>query len=589
VPSTAGAASTKLFAGVKASGDASCTSVANACTLGKALSIVTRGGVIELVTSGIEGTSSTYYASGPSGFSVATSGTSAAAPVEMQPAAGVRTPILDGGGDAPVLNIGKAMHLVISGLEIQNGFTAARSGGGGITNNAGAALTITDSTFSDNYGPQDGGAIENGSGGALTVTNSTFSGNSACLGGAIANGYGTSATATIERSTFSGNSAICQGGAIDNGDGGAGVMTIGNSTFWENSAPDGGAVANGDGSSAKLTVTSSTFSDDAGSSDGATIDTGGGKGNGSGIAVAGDLIAGSCRQLGGSWTDQGDNAASSSSCLKGGKGDVSSTQLATDLGPLADNGGTTETMGLLPGSPASGLIPNPTSGLCPVVDQTEQPSPIDAPCSAGALQPHPVISSVAFSTESGVLSVRIAGTGFGTQGNLGPPTSASTCSGKSASGDDYANNLYLTDRSLKWNAGQGPPYGCSYYGLLLSSYSNTGVVFTLGSDYPSYGSLSSGAAFTMHLLGAVLSGNAAASPKIISFSPKSGRAGTIVTVKGLALAHASAVTFNGVKGSVSDDMSGTVKVKVPPGATSGVLQIRTSAGTATSATAFTVT
>ena len=149
----------------------------------------------------------------------------------------MQTPILDGGGKHPVLKVGNAMHLVISGLAVQDGLSDASSSGGGITDDSRAVVTVTDSTFSDDYGPQDGGAIQNGSGGTLTATDSTFTDNSACLGGAIANGYGGSGTATITRSTFSGNRAFCQGGAIANGNGGSGALTITDSTFFGNALP----------------------------------------------------------------------------------------------------------------------------------------------------------------------------------------------------------------------------------------------------------------------------------------------------------------------------------------------------------------
>ena len=62
---------------------------------------------------------------GSSGFSIATSRTSATSPVVIEPAPGVQTPILDGGGKHPVLKVGNAMHLVISGLVIQDGFSDA--------------------------------------------------------------------------------------------------------------------------------------------------------------------------------------------------------------------------------------------------------------------------------------------------------------------------------------------------------------------------------------------------------------------------------------------------------------------------------
>ncbi|MGA3146517.1 MAG: IPT/TIG domain-containing protein [Acidimicrobiales bacterium] len=589
-PATAGAAPSKLYAGAHASGAADCSSAANACTLARALGDVAAGGTVELVTPGHEGTASTYYSPGSSGFSIATSLTSATSPVMIEPASGVQTPILDGGGKHPVLKVGNAMHLAISGLVIQNGFSDASSSGGGITDDARAVVTVTDSILSDNYGPQDGGAVQNGSGGTVTATDSTFADNSACLGGAISNGYRGSGTTTVTRSTFSGNRAFCEGGAIANGDDGTGALTITASTFSGNGAPEGAAIENGDGGSGRLSVTASTFSGNTASSGGATIDNGDGGGRGSTLAAGADILAGSCRQVSGTWTDLGENVASSPSCLKAGKGDVATAKLAGLLGPLADNGGPTETMALLPGNPANGLIPEPTSGLCPVAaDQTGRPGPAGAPCNAGSLQLHPVISSVTFSGTAVTPTVTVTGAGFGSQANIGAPTPASICSGRSSTGDDYAGNLYLYEWIGKWGAGEGPPAACDYYGLLISQYSATRIIFTLGSDYPTYGKLKLGDLFTMRVLGAALSGGIAPAPVITGFSPASGRVGTTVTIRGSGLAHASEVTVNGVKAPITDDTAGTIKVRVPKGATSGRIQVTAARVTVASATAFDVT
>ena len=382
------AAAAELFAGAHASGAATCSSAANACTLKQALGAVAPGGTVELVTPGHEGTTSSYYSAGSPGFSIATSGTSAARPVVIEAAPGVQAPILDGGGKHSILKVGN-MHLVIRDLSIQDGYAATSSSAGGITSDSRATLTVANTSFADNFAPQDGGAIQNGPGGTLTVIDSTFSGNSACLGGAVVNGYGGSGTATIARSTFSGNRAFCQGGAVANGNGSSGRLTITDSTFWGNSAPDGAAIENGDGGSGRLTITASTLSGNRGSSDNATIDNGTGGGTSTIVAVA-NIIAGSCQQASGSWIDLGDNVASSTSCLKGGTGDTANAQLAGLLGPLADNGGPTQTMALLPGDLASGLIPNPTSGLCPVpADQTGRPGPPARPAMPGPFSPIP--------------------------------------------------------------------------------------------------------------------------------------------------------------------------------------------------------
>ncbi|HEY1918443.1 MAG TPA: choice-of-anchor Q domain-containing protein [Streptosporangiaceae bacterium] len=51
------------------------------------------------------------------------------------------------------------------------------------------------------------------------------------------------------------------------------------------------------------------------------------------------------------------------------------------LGPLADNGGPTKTIALLPGSPAIG-----TGGKCPATDQRGDPRSRKTGCDIGAFQ-----------------------------------------------------------------------------------------------------------------------------------------------------------------------------------------------------------
>jgi hypothetical protein len=504
-PAMAATTTGKLFAAHSGHGTATCRSATDACTLAKALGQATAGDTVELVTGGQVGMASSYYSPGPSGFSVATSGTSAASPVTIEPAPGVKSPILDGGGTRPILKVGDGMHLVINGLTIRDGFSGVTTSAGGISNNSRAVLTVNDSVFTDNTGPQDGGAIENGSGGTLTVSHSTFSANSACLGGAIANGYAGSGTATVTASTFLDNSAICQGGAIANANHGSGRLSVAGSTFSGNRAPDGGAIENGDGGTGTTTITDSTFSGNSASDDGTVIDNGDAGGKGSTVVVGADVIAGFCNQLSGTWTDLGHNVAFSDTCFKGGQGDVADTRVASQLGPLADNGGTTQTMILLPGNPASGFIANPTgNGLCPVAaDQTGRPSPPGAPCNAGALQPHPAIHSVTFSGSADAQVVTLTGTGFGTRADLGPP--ATPCSSPET-GEDYGGLFYFTDETEKWTAGNDASPNCDYVGLVISSYSNTTIAFGFGSNFSTYSKFRPKDAYAMHLLGATFSG-----------------------------------------------------------------------------------
>ena len=131
------------------------------------------------------------------------------------------------------------------------GNTAAYAGGGIFF--SGGSLTLNNSVLSGNSAGSNGGGIANH--GTMTVSNCTFSGNSAhgFGGGAIWNEP--TATATLQYSTLSGNSALNYGGGILNDS--FGKLTVSYSTFSNNSASQGGGIANWDGTA---TVQYSTLS-----------------------------------------------------------------------------------------------------------------------------------------------------------------------------------------------------------------------------------------------------------------------------------------------------------------------------------------
>jgi predicted outer membrane repeat protein len=219
-------------------------------------------------------------------------------------------PLVAGGGIA-----GSCPLIIINSTFRGN---SASGGGGGI--NASGTLTVTNSTFSGNSGADGGGISSND---ALTVTNSTFSGNSASGGGAgggISVYYG---TASVTNSTFSGNSAT-GGGAAGGISISSGTLTVTNSTFSGNSAPGGGG---GGGISAYFGTARLANSIVANSP--------------GGVNCSGKRVI----DLGGN-VDDGTTCISSSS-----KNSLFETNPL--LGPLANNGGPTQTMALLPGSPAA--------------------------------------------------------------------------------------------------------------------------------------------------------------------------------------------------------------------------------------------
>ncbi|MBV8357741.1 MAG: hypothetical protein JO189_07365, partial [Deltaproteobacteria bacterium] len=181
-------------------------------------------------------------------------------------------------------------------------------GGGGGISNSGTSAVVINSTFKQNIGVVDGGGIENVS--PLTITNSTFAGNDAPVGGGIDNFR----TLTVINSTFTGNGPTLGGGNVSNDPHGNGSGTIKS-----------------------------------------TILTAGGAG-------------GNCL---GTITDAGYNISDDSTCNFSVTGSFNNTNPMLNPNGLQNNGGPTQTIALLAGSPAIDAIP-----LADCTDQASPPNPI---------------------------------------------------------------------------------------------------------------------------------------------------------------------------------------------------------------------
>jgi hypothetical protein len=230
---------------------------------------------------------------------------------------------ISGGHSVGVFSVNTGVKFTVQNLTIANGNIAGGNGAGGIDN--GGALTVANSTLSGNSAGATAGAIYNNNDGTLTVTSSTFNGNNSGAGaGAIYNG----GALTVTNSTFVNNSAASVGGAILNG----GTLTVTNSTLSGNSAgASGGAIYNGGCVSGKPCL--ATFKN--------TIVASGGE-NCSGAII-----------------DGGNNIDDSATCGFTGTGCTSTsgssfchTNPHLDPAGLANNGGPTQTIALLAGSPA---------------------------------------------------------------------------------------------------------------------------------------------------------------------------------------------------------------------------------------------
>jgi hypothetical protein len=243
----------------------------------------------------------------------------------------------------------------LSGLTIAQGNACD---GGGICTDAG--LTLSDCVFSGNVASDQGGALFNT--GTLTVNDCTFVGNTAVYGASVLN----NGMLTASSSALVHNLATDEGGGVFN----TGVLNISSCTLADNLAgfESGGLFSDG-----VLTLTNSTLAGNISLYGGGiyglgvmTISSctmasnvagieGGGICTGAHISARNTLIAANTAPLGpdfaGSLTSLGHNLIGNPS---DGCGYAATDLLNTDplLGPLQDNGGSTQTMALLPGSPA---------------------------------------------------------------------------------------------------------------------------------------------------------------------------------------------------------------------------------------------
>jgi predicted outer membrane repeat protein len=381
---------------------------------------------------------------------------------------------ISGGGAVAVFGVASGVTFNVNNLTIANG--ASTYEGGGVDNHG--TLTVTNSTFSGNNARVIGGGIFNA--GTLTVTNSIFSGNSAGNYGGGISTQGT-LTTTVTNSTFSGNSAG-QAGGIQNGS----PLTVTNSTFSGNSAgEDGGGIFN----SGTLTVTNSTFSGNKAGANPATPGGGGGIDNFGTLTVTNSTFSGNSGAFGGatgnlftsknnlfannpggncaagsngsSITSLGHNLSDDQSCVSGftQTGDMNSTPAGLDPAGLKNNGGPTQTIALLPISPAVDAIPvsptnycTATDGTTPIAtDQRGVTRPQGPACDIGAFE---LVQADAPITATGATFGATEGVTFtGTVATFTDPDPASTAAEYSAT-IDWGDSTPTTPGTIS-----GPPGG----------------------------------------------------------------------------------------------------------------------------------
>ena len=295
--STVLASNTWYVDGVNGSDANDCQSALTACTtIGHAISLASSGDSIIVAAA-------TYTENLSIRFSLNLIGS------------GANTTIIDGGRVKSVIVIDNGIQVALSNITIRNGCSGS---GGGIWNSG--VLTINHSTVSGNCVisrlPSYGGGIYNI--GTLTINNSTLSGNIAACGGCLlgsppyGGGIFNNGKLLINNSTLTGNISytIGYGGSIYNN----GTLTISNSTISGNSAYRGSGIFGG-----------------------AVLQN----------SIVANNGRGNCSQT---LSSRGYNLSSDNTCNLNGPGDLNNTDPM--LGTLGYNGGPTQTIPLLSGSPA---------------------------------------------------------------------------------------------------------------------------------------------------------------------------------------------------------------------------------------------
>lgn len=361
--------------------------------------------------------------------------------------AGVAATTIEGPGFGSVLGANDA-DLDIRDLTIRNGRVGVVLNDGSLTltrvsvteNGSGVSILantiattclVTDSTISNNQNPSNtsgGGLLARNSGAqpvSLTIRRSTISGNYAFFGGGI-NG---SAALDIDESTIAGNSAVDGGGIWTP----AGILTLRRSTVVGNSAlgNGGGIIAAGAGLIENTTISGNS----------ANVSAGGLTGGGTGLRIRNVTITGNVADAdddgdgdGGGFTgsneisnsiiagnvDRGGEADDCAGAITSGgynlieraeacfiTGDLSGNVLGLPamVGPLAMNGGPTETHALLPGSPAldagNPILPGGAPPACAATDQRAVGRPHGDGCDLGAVEQGYVITNCGNGTVDG--------------------------------------------------------------------------------------------------------------------------------------------------------------------------------------------
>jgi len=291
--------------------------------------------------------------------------------------AGARSTVVDAQGIDRVLDVASGASATISNITVTGGLTAVDGGG---IRNAGVVSLVRDAIVG-NRGLGSGGGIE--SSGPTAITESTISGNQAMASGG---GLHAGGAAEVQSSTISGNVAggpgwTGYGGGIDAGTGT--TLTLKSSTVTNNqsfnSALSGAGLEAAPASEAANTIVAHN------------------------VAHSEDQAAAAVSDCGGTLESLGHNLSDGTDC-----GFVHATDrqgVPVLLGPLAANGGPTDTQAVLPGS----LALDAGAG-CAAVDQRGVSRPRGSACDIGAYELAPPLAETGSASNVAFSSATLGGT-----------------------------------------------------------------------------------------------------------------------------------------------------------------------------------
>jgi hypothetical protein len=346
------------------------------------------------------------------------------------------------GGATPVVTI--------SGVKVTGG-TANPSNGffGGDIRNFGI-LTLADDWIADGYACTGGGIANQGT---LTVTRTLISGNTSPCAGGDSGGIASVGTPgspdlpahlVLDDSTVAGNDARLVGGVFSWGDP-TNTALITNSTIAGNTAKDeAGGLARGPGAGLAI-------GDGAGRIENSLL-------AGNVETTSGVTTPTNCA-VGATLTSLGHNIDSGSDCAFGSGGDHPGAN--PQLGPLAPNGGPTQTLAIAATSPA---LDAADTAACPATDQRGVGRPQGTGCDIGA-----------FELEVHALTVSTTGKGTVTGAAISCPP---TCSHSYTTGS-VASLTAKPSAGSKFAGWSGACSGTGACQVTLSADRQVGARFTL--------------------------------------------------------------------------------------------------------------